>query len=249
MQRQWRGATGKKDNCVTTVHLGYAAGDFHALLDGDLYLPEESWHEDRARCRKAHIPDEVVYRPKWRIALELLDRAISNGVHFHFLVADEAYGRVPAFRDGVAERVLVYVIEVPCSTMGWLKALHREAPPVLDGKGRHGRPRTKSRRVDRLWKRGGPSWRCYHVKNTDKGPEVWEARIVRFLPSSDGVASEECWLVVARHVLTGEVKYFLSNAPADTPAEVLLHVAFSRWHIERLFEEAQSHIGIDHFEV
>ena len=73
VQRQWCGATGKKDNCVTTVHLGYAVDDFHCLLDSELFLPE-SWAEDRPRCRAAHIPDEMVYRPKWQIALELYDR-------------------------------------------------------------------------------------------------------------------------------------------------------------------------------
>ena len=78
VQRQYRGATGKKDNCVVTVHLGYAAGDFHALLDGDLYLPEESWDADRQRCRAAGIPGVVVYRPKWQIALDLLGQTMSN---------------------------------------------------------------------------------------------------------------------------------------------------------------------------
>ena len=42
VQRQYCGATGKIDNCVVTVHLGYIAGEFHALIDSDLFLPEES---------------------------------------------------------------------------------------------------------------------------------------------------------------------------------------------------------------
>jgi SRSO17 transposase len=46
-----------------------------------------------------------------------------------------------------------------------------------------------------------------------------------------------------------EVKYFFSNAPADTPLEELLRVAFSRWGIERLFEDAKGQVGLDHFEV
>ncbi len=52
---------------------------FIALLDSNLFLPE-SWSEDRPRCRAAHIPDHVVYRPKWQIALALYDRARANGV-------------------------------------------------------------------------------------------------------------------------------------------------------------------------
>lgn len=255
VQRQWCGSTGKKDNCVVSVHLGYAAGDFHALLDGDLYLPEESWHEDRARCREAGIPDEVVYRPKWRIALELLDRARGNGVRLKYLTADEAYGMVAAFRHGVAERGMAYVVEVPKSQRGWTRPPKVAVPQSAAPTGRPpSRPRLdvkapSSRRVDELWQRGGPSWQRFHVKDTAKGPLVWDARIVRFSPSEDGLPGAECWLIVARNVLNGETKYFLSNAPEDTSPEVLLHVAFSRWHIERVFEDAKGQVGFDHFEV
>ena len=255
VQRQWCGSTGKKDNCVMSVHLGYGTGDFHALIDGDLYLPEESWHEDRARCREAGIPDDVVYRPKWRIALDLLDRAMGNGVAFKFLVADEAYGNVPAFRHGVAARGMEYVVEVPKSLYGWAK-MPRMAVPERTAP--TGRPPSKlrlhpdaprARRADQLWKRGDPSWKCFHVKNTDKGPLVWDARIVRFRPSEAKFPAEECWLIVARNALNGEMKYFLSNAPEETPPQVLLHVAFSRWRIERIFEDGKGQIGLDHFEV
>jgi len=70
VQRQHCGAVGKQDNCIVTVHLGYAAEQFHCLLDGDLFL-SESWSADRGRCREAGIPDTMVYRPKTEIALEL----------------------------------------------------------------------------------------------------------------------------------------------------------------------------------
>src|SRR2546428_6265260 len=64
VQKQWCGRLGKVENCLVTVHLGYAVGDFHCLVDGELFLPE-SWAADRERCREAGIPDTVVYRPKW----------------------------------------------------------------------------------------------------------------------------------------------------------------------------------------
>ena len=89
VQRQHCGATGKTDNCVVTVHLGYVAGKFHALLDGDLFLPEHTWHANRPRCRAAGIPDTVLYRPKWQIALELLQGAVQRGVFMKWLCADE----------------------------------------------------------------------------------------------------------------------------------------------------------------
>jgi SRSO17 transposase len=70
VQKQWCGRLGKTENCLVTVHLGLARGDFHCLVDGELFLPE-SWDGDRDRCREAGIPDDMRYRPKWQIALEL----------------------------------------------------------------------------------------------------------------------------------------------------------------------------------
>ena len=71
VQRQHCGAAGKIDNCVVSVHLGYATPDLHALLDGELYLPaEKTWDQAPDRRREAGIPDHVTYRPKWRMALD-----------------------------------------------------------------------------------------------------------------------------------------------------------------------------------
>jgi len=73
-------------------------------------------------------------------------------------------------------------------------------------------------------------------------------RAVRFHPQEEKVAGEEQWLIIASNVLEDEVKYFLSNAPESTPLGVLLHVAFSRWHIERIFRECKNEAGLDHYE-
>ena len=86
VQRQWCGNTGKKDNCVVTVHLNYTAGDFHCLLDGELFLPQ-SWADDRERCQAAGIPQDMTHRPKWEIALELWQHVVANGVHFEWVGA------------------------------------------------------------------------------------------------------------------------------------------------------------------
>ena len=253
--RQYCGSTGKVDNCVVTVHLGYVTRDFHALLDADLYL-SKAWLSDRDRCEEAGIPPDVVYRPKWRIALDLLAHALGNGVRMRYLTADEDYGRCGPFRAGVAALGLVYVVEVPPSLTGW-----RRRPRVVGPGGKAkgpGRPRTKAglapcarpaRPLKSLMKARKPSWEAFHVKNTQKGAAVWEARAVRFFPCAEGLPGDELWLVVARNVLDGEVKYFLSNAPADAPLAVLVHVAFSRDPIEKLFRESKGQVGLDHFEV
>ena len=235
VQRQYCGATGKKDNCVVTVHLGYATDDFHTLVDGDLFLPEHTWACDPERRRRAGIPDELTHRPKWRIALDLLDRTMRDGVRFKWATADEAYGAAVEFRRGLADSGLLYVVEVPVNTCGRTSAMAKRSEQV--------------RRVDELWKKGGPSWRMYHVKNTEKGPVAWDVRATRFRTVDNEVVGDEQWLLVARNAMTDEVKYFLSNAPATAKCEVMLHVAFTRANIEQLFFEAKSEVGMKHFEV
>ena len=78
---------------------------------------------------------------------------------------------------------------------------------------------------------------------------VWEVRATRFFPYRDDVPGAEGVLLVAREVLTGERKYFLAHAPTETAVAEMLCVAFSRWHIERLFEDSKGEVGLDHFEV
>jgi SRSO17 transposase len=96
VQRQYLGCVGKVDNGIVTVHIGVAKGTFQALLDADLYLPK-SWSDDRQRCRKAAIPDKVVHRPKWRLAVDPWLRAGDNGLKFDWLTFDEGYGAAVPF--------------------------------------------------------------------------------------------------------------------------------------------------------
>jgi SRSO17 transposase len=245
VQRQYCGATGKVDNCVVTVHLGYAASDFHCLLDSELYLPE-SWDADRRRCRAAGIPDEVAYRAKWEIALELYDRAVANGVRFAWLTFDEGYGGKPGLLRGLRQRRQRYVAEVPGSFSGWLHL------PSLTDAGRWADE--PARAVGELLTSdpllAGQPWVAYRVKEGHKGPMVWEAkRAVLFPKREDGDPGWPVHLVVARYALDhAEVKFFVSNAPPEAATATLLLVGFSRWRIERCFEDGKTELGLDHFE-
>jgi SRSO17 transposase len=255
VQRQYCGTTGKTDNCTVTVHLGLADADFHALLDGELYLPE-SWVRDPARCKAAKIPENMTFRPKTDIALELVDRTTANGVTFGWFSFDEGYGGKPPFLAGMIARGHRYVGEVPKNFVGWV-----HLPQILQAEeGDHfGRPRQfprladgahPARPVEELASQiDVSSKRTYHIKDTDKGPEVWNVGSIPFFPNIDGLPGPLHWLVVAIPVAGGDPKYFVSNAAPGVPLEVILHVAFSRWHIERCFEDDKGEIGLDHFEV
>ncbi len=260
VQRQHCGAVGKQENCIVTVHLSYACDDFHCLIDEDLFLPE-SWSNDRARCREARIPDEVVYRPKTEIALEQYDRAVENGVSFTWLTFDEWYGAKPAFLQALRCRGQKYVGEIHKGHRVWIgerpRITHR--PYRKKGKG-------KSRKTPRLVS-GSPkattvgecfeharefsqqAWQKFYVKDTQKGPKIVEVkRTIVYPQNHDGLPGSAHHLLAVRDVRSGEVKYFLSNAPKRTTIETLLKVAFSRWRVERCFEDDKKYIGMDHFE-
>lgn len=262
VKKQYCGAVGKLENCVATVHLGYAADDFHTLLDGELFVPED-WAADRARRRRAGIPEDVIYRPKWRIAVEQVRRALGNGVRFAWLTFDEGYGGKPPFLREIDALGQQYVAEIPKSFVGWTvepEVLHRE----------HARDKAmgRPRKLPRLKVRNTPfaevgeilkhssilrrqPWAPYRVKDGEKGPMVWEAKCIPFwIKDEDGLPSRPHQLLFARNVLhPQEVKFFPSNASESTPVETLLLVAFSRWRIERCFEDGKTELGLDHFEV
>jgi len=263
VQRQHCGAVGKTENCVVSVHLGYATPEFYCLIDGELYLPAETWHNDRERCREAGIPDDVVYRSKWQIALGQYRRAVANGVRFAWLVFDEGYGGKGPFLRELEQLGQNYVAEIPVSFAVWTRrptVLYRAT--ARDGK--PGRPR----RFPRVKVKNNPkvevrnvltysprmreiAWQPYYVKDGSKGPMIWQAkRLMVYLPDERGLPTRPYHLLVARNALDPEeIKYFLSNAPESTSVETLLRVAFTRWVIERAFEDSKTELGLDHFEV
>ena len=259
VQRQYLGTVGKQENGIVTVHLAYAADDFHCLLDGELFLPE-SWAGDSARCREANIPKGMTYRPKTEIALELYDRARASGIRFAWLTFDEWYGGKPAFLQALERRQQPFVAEVPRTLMGWIdpprvtrrsfrrrRGRGRKTPRIVAGS----RP-TQS--VERLLERHpaliAQDWQRWRVKDGEKGPMIWEVKHAPFyLQGPDGLPSPRWHLVVARNVLDPkEMKFFVSNASPDTSVGTILLAAFSRWRVERCFEDDKSEVGLDHYE-
>ena len=243
VQRQYCGAKGKIENCIVTVHLAVKHGRFLAMLDSDLFLPEQSWDLDRQRCKDARIPDDVTYRPKWVIALEQIDRAAANGVRFDWLTFDEWYGGKPEFLFLLEERGATYVCEVPANFRCWptLPRYHSLQAPFAP------------KRADNAAARGKPfvSQQCktFRLTRETLPPQTWKVKAAQVYLQRDGRPTDRTyWLIVARNADTGEVKYFVSNAPPKTALRTLLRVAFSRWNVEHAFRLAKSETGFGHFE-
>lgn len=262
VQRQYCGSRGKVDNCVISIHLAFANDEgFRTLIDSTLYLPEKTWHLDRTRCRTVGIPKEVVYRPYHDIALEQIARAQANDVPLDWISADERYGAVPAFLAGLEALGLPYVVQAPATATGW--TVH---PAVWETREQAGAQGTRLRTYPHLaldapaaksveeiarhsYVMRKQPWVAFRVKETEKGPEVWEAKICPFFQNRDDLPSKPLELLVVRHGLDGTIKYFLVDAPERTSFETKLRVGFMRWNVERCFEDEKGRIGMNHFEV
>jgi SRSO17 transposase len=241
VHRDYCGASGKIDNCVMGVHLCYASfdGRFRAMLDSDLFLPKDGWNGSQRR-EEAEIPPSVVYRGKHFIALEQLSRALSNGMHFGWITADEWYGQKPNFVHGLEALDLRFVLEIPKNLMGWL---HEPADVDVT----RGEVQDLARWSTPMLRQ---EWIEFHIKDTESGAMVWEVRAAPFWMKCGREVVGPYWLVVARDRLNQDtIKYFLSNASAGVPLEVIVHVAFSRWPVERTLEDEKSELGMSDFAV
>jgi SRSO17 transposase len=242
VQRQYLGCLGKVDNGIVTVHLGVCRGRYKCLLDGDLFLPE-SWSDDRPRCRAAGIPDQVVYQPKWKIALEQIDRARSNGVVLDWLTFDEGYGHSPRFITGLDERKLPFVGEVP-RTLSCLAANRQGKQPDKSIA-----PRTAEEAAQHGSAFRAQSWQVCRLARETMQDQVWRVKAARvWLHSKDGWSPDTYWLIWASNDETGEEKFFLSNAKPDAKIETLVRVGFRRWNVEHSFRIAKSELGFAHFQ-
>ncbi|WP_437976142.1 IS701 family transposase [Sorangium sp. So ce295] len=115
VQRQYTGSAGKTTNCQIGVSLSVATRYHHVPIDFELYLPQ-SWADDPARRREARIPDQVVYKTKIDLALEMIERAARHGIPGDIVLADAAYGNSNAFRETVRLLGFDYAVGIESPT-------------------------------------------------------------------------------------------------------------------------------------
>lgn len=253
--RQHNGRLGKEDNCQVGVFLVGVAPGGAALLDHQLYLPE-SWCDDTEACRKrrekVHIPETVAFQTKPQIAAGLVRMVLLLGVAtLDWITADEEYGRNGEFLDELEMLGHRYVVEVPTTTTVWTEDPASCIPPY-GGRGRA--PTLPSREsiasvVMVASGLSGAAWRVLKVRDGAKGPLAFAFAAVRVWAVRHGKAGPPVWLLVRRSLEAApEVKYYISNADASTPLQVLAEVACTRHAVEDYFEDAKSYLGMAQYE-
>lgn len=243
--RQWSGRLGKVDNCQVGVFLAYAASNGYAPLDRRLYLPED-WAEDDARREKCHVPPEIKFQEKWRIALDLLDRTLP-GLPHGWIVGDDELGRAADFRAALRSRPERYILDVPCNTT--VRDLEQRRPRRRHA-GRGRKREVPFRRVDD-WAKNQPAsrWERITVRDGEKGPLEVDAMTVRVCAKQENRIGPEERLVVIRPVGESRTDYALTNADDQVPLAEMVRAQRQRHRVEEVFEAGNGEAGLDHYEV
>jgi SRSO17 transposase len=253
--RQHNGRLGKEDNCQVGVFLVGVTPAGAALLDHRLYLPKpwcEGTPEARQRREEAHIPEDVTFQPKARIAAELVRGvAVLGQTVLDWVVADEEYGKAGHFHDAMDELGQRYLVEVPVTTTVWTE----DPAGCVPAYGGRGQPPTRPTREGVRSVAAvaadlpAEAWQALKVREGAAGPLVFEFAAVRVWARRDQEPGPPVWLLIRRSLeATPEVKYYISNGGGETPLKVLALVACTRYRVEEFFGEAKTYLGMAQYE-
>jgi SRSO17 transposase len=256
VQRQYCGRVGKKENCQVGVFLVGVTPAGSALLEQQLYLPE-TWASDADRRQETSVPEDIAFQTKPQIGIELLRRTRRHGlVKFDWIIADELYGHNGDFLDALEAMQQRYVVEVPVNTTVWTVDPQTQVP---SHDGRRGpaatrppraRAREYVRSVQDIAESLPPSaWQVLQLRTGAKGPLAFAFARVRVWSVRHRRPGRGCWLLLRRSLeADGEVKYYISNAPAEEPLETMALVTGTRYRVEEYFEEGKGYLGMAQYE-
>jgi SRSO17 transposase len=258
VKRQYSGTLGKVGNCQIGVSVHAVGNRGTVPLGWALYLPEE-WCQDEDRRRTAKIPEEVLFKTKPELGVQLLERAAGWEVPVAPVLGDAAYGDNTELRERLHDTGLEYVLSVSAETTVFAPGT---AFVVPERKGTTGRPRGRLR----------PESKPVAIGEFIAGlhPEEWQTVAFRDGPDGEPMTSRFAFVRVrAAHLWhkgyvqepreewlicewpEGQQKptdYWLSNLPADTEPEHLARLARLRWKIELDYKQLKGELGLDHYE-
>jgi SRSO17 transposase len=227
--RQYCGALGKTDNCQSGVFVSFTSDIGYGLLEGRLYLPPVWFSPEYEGRRKAcKIPEGIESATKTQIALQLLRRQQARGIfRAQWVGCDSFFGVDSAFRDELADMGLIYLAAIKPKSKVWVGE--------------------RSVTVMELAADAEIPWQGVVLAEGAKGPIVADVVRMRLRDNRDGKPGIEQWLIL-RRLEHGQLKYYLSNAPADVAERTLWDALVRRWPIEQCFEDGKKHLGMDHYE-
>ena len=229
---QYCGLTGRVENCQVGVFLSYVTALGHALLDRELYLPED-WCQDGPRRSKAHIPDPCPFQTKPELAQRMVERAQAAHLPIRWVVADTVYGHSPDLRAFLQEHGLSYALAVPSTEVVCVQT--RAGDLLLADVATIAQQALRAR-----------DWQRLSASQGTTGERLFDW--ARLPVAHAGTVDGRQWLVVRRCLDNpDQLAYYLLDAPADTPLLTMGQAIGARWHIEEDLEASKA-LGLDHYE-
>lgn len=255
VKRQYCGRLGKVDNCQVGVFLAYAKETHRTLIDERLYLPED-WSNDPIRREKCGVPEDIIFKTKAELGLEMILDAVDRKVPFNWVGMDCFYGEQPWLRDQLDSIRITYIADIPCDTRVWLKLPKTEVPKK---KGKRGRNPTREQvvsgepdpiTVQKLANQLDAS-EYHHVFLRDsERKEMWcHMACLRVYPVQNKLPGKETWLIIRKDEDENTTKYQFSNAPVDTTQKRFGQMSCSRYWIERAFEDGKGIAGMADYQI
>jgi len=252
--RQYCGALGKVENCQSGVFVGYSSDSGYGLLNSQLYMPESWFSKEQQQRRKANlVPQELVFKTKQQIAVELIEQVMATGdFPTRWLGCDATFGTDIDFLNGLPSD-LYYFADIRCDTLVFTKKPRIGLPPYK-GRGRRpsklkvlaGQPKVKS--VSDIAASKRLCWKSVIVAEGAKGPIVAKVARIQVYLARDGLpVGDRQWLFLRKNT-DGQIKYAISNAPKQIPFAELIKASTMRWPIEQCFQEGKGQLGMDYYE-
>jgi len=229
---QYCGRTGRVENCQVGVFLSYVTAQGHALIDRELYLPED-WCADTARRQAAHIPEAVRFQTKPELGQQMIERAQAAGLPINWVVADTVYGHSPDLRAFLEDQGLAYALAVPSIEV---VCVQTRAGLLLTDVASIAQQAFRAREWQRLSQSLGT-----------QGERLFDW--ARLPLGQAGTVDGRHWLVVRRCLDDpDELAYYLVWAPPETPLPTMVQAIGGRWRIEEDLQAGKA-LGLDHYEV
>ncbi len=267
VKRQYSGTLGKTGNCQIGVSVHALGARGTVPLGWALYLPEV-WCADEGRRRKAKIPDEIAFKTKPQLGVQLIERAAGWDVPKAPVLGDYAYGENTWLRDSLDQAGCEYVLSVGPDTKVFEHGTSFALPPKKPGATRaptRPRPDRKPQPIGELISRlGAGSAQTVTFRDGSDGERVTSAFVFARVHAAHGwrddqrrsgwregaeVPPREGRLIAEWPEGNDEPsEYWISNLPADTEPERLARLARMRWKMELDYKQLKGELGLDHYE-